>query len=67
MGNYIPCTDEQKLRVKDNMSRSLLRPYSYIYHILVSIPPYLRVSQFARTLKGNSMLMIYNHHASLKC
>ena len=35
-------------------------------HMLVSIPPYLSVSQFVGFLKGKSTLMIFDRHANLK-
>ncbi len=35
-------------------------------HMLVSIPPYLSVSQFIGFLKGKSSLMIFDRHANLK-
>ena len=35
-------------------------------HILVSIPPYLSVSQFMGYLKSKSALMIFDRHANLK-
>ena len=35
-------------------------------HMLVSIPPYLSVAQFAGTLKSKSALMIFDRHANLK-
>ena len=35
-------------------------------HMLVSIPPSLRVSQFVGYLKGKSSLMIFDRHANLK-
>ncbi len=35
-------------------------------HMLVSIPPYLSVSQFVGFLKGKSALMIFDRHANLK-
>ena len=35
-------------------------------HLLVSIPPYLSVSQFMGYLKGKSSLMIFDRHANLK-
>lgn len=35
-------------------------------HMLVSIPPYMRVAQFVGTLKSKSALMIFDRHASLK-
>jgi len=35
-------------------------------HMLVSIPPKLRVSQFVGYLKGKSSLMIFDRHANLK-
>ena len=35
-------------------------------HMLVSIPPYLSVSQFVGFLKGKSSLMIFDRHANLK-
>ena len=35
-------------------------------HMLVSIPPYMSVSQFAGTLKSKSALMIFDRHANLK-
>ena len=35
-------------------------------HLLVSIPPYMSVSQFVGTLKSKSALMIYDRHANLK-
>ena len=35
-------------------------------HMLVSIPPYLSVSQFMGYLKGKSSLMIFDRHANLK-
>ena len=34
--------------------------------MLVSIPPYLSVSQFVGFLKGKSTLMIFDRHANLK-
>ena len=34
--------------------------------MLVSIPPYLSVSQFMGYLKGKSSLMIFDRHANLK-
>ena len=35
-------------------------------HMLVSIPPYISVSQFIGYLKGKSTLMIFDRHANLK-
>ena len=35
-------------------------------HMLISIPPYLSVSQFIGFLKGKSSLMIFDRHANLK-
>ena len=35
-------------------------------HMLISIPPYLSVSQFVGYLKGKSTLMIFDRHANLK-
>lgn len=35
-------------------------------HMLVSIPPYISVSQFVGYLKGKSSLMIFDRHANLK-
>ena len=35
-------------------------------HMLVSIPPYLSISQFVGFLKGKSSLMIFDRHANLK-
>ena len=35
-------------------------------HLLVSIPPYMSVAQFAGTLKSKSALMIFDRHANLK-
>lgn len=35
-------------------------------HMLVSIPPYISVSQFVGFLKGKSTLMIFDRHANLK-
>ena len=35
-------------------------------HMLVSIPPYMSVAQFAGTLKSKSALMIFDRHANLK-
>jgi len=35
-------------------------------HMLVSIPPYLSVSQFMGFLKSKSALMIFDRHANLK-
>ena len=35
-------------------------------HMLVSIPPYLSVSQFVGYLKSKSALMIFDRHANLK-
>lgn len=35
-------------------------------HMLVSIPPYLSVSQFIGFLKSKSALMIFDRHANLK-
>ena len=35
-------------------------------HMLVSMPPYLSVSQFVGFLKGKSALMIFDRHANLK-
>ena len=35
-------------------------------HMLVSIPPYLSVSQFMGYLKGKSSLMIFDRNANLK-
>ena len=34
--------------------------------MLVSIPPYLSVTQFVGYLKGKSSLMIFDRHANLK-
>lgn len=33
-------------------------------HMLVSLPPYMSVSQFAVTLKSKIVLMIFNRHAN---
>lgn len=35
-------------------------------HMLVSIPPYISISQFVGYLKGKSSLMIFDRHANLK-
>lgn len=35
-------------------------------HMLVSIPPYLSITQFMGFLKGKSTLMIFDRHANLK-
>ena len=35
-------------------------------HLLVSIPPYISVTQFMGYLKGKSSLMIFDRHANLK-
>ena len=35
-------------------------------HMLVSLPPYLSVSQFVGFLKGKRTLMIFDRHANLK-
>lgn len=35
-------------------------------HMLVSIPPYMSISQFVGTLKSKSALMIFDRHANLK-
>ena len=35
-------------------------------HMLVSVPPYLSISQFMGYLKGKSSLMIFDRHANLK-
>lgn len=35
-------------------------------HLLVEIPPKMRVSQFMGYLKGKSVMMIFNRHANLK-
>ena len=35
-------------------------------HMLVSIPPYLSISQFMGYIKSKSALMIFDRHASLK-
>ena len=35
-------------------------------HMLVTIPPYMSVSQFMGFLKGKSSLMIFDRHANLK-
>lgn len=35
-------------------------------HMLVSIPPKIRVSQFMGYLKGKGALMIFDKHANLK-
>ena len=35
-------------------------------HLLVSIPPYMSIAQFAGTLKSKSALMIFDKHANLK-
>ena len=35
-------------------------------HMLYSIPPNIRVAQFAGYLKGKSALMIFDRHANLK-
>lgn len=35
-------------------------------HMLVSIPPYMSVAQFAGTLKSKSALIIFDRHANLK-
>ena len=35
-------------------------------HLLVSIPPYMSVSQFMGRLKSKSALMIFDRHANLK-
>ena len=39
---------------------------SHHIHMLVSIPPKIRVSQFMGYLKGKSALMIFDKHANLK-
>ena len=36
-------------------------------HMLVSIPPYLSISQFVGYLKSKSTLMLFDRHANLKC
>ena len=35
-------------------------------HMLVSIPPYLSISQFVGFLKSKSSLMIFDRHANMK-
>lgn len=35
-------------------------------HMLVSIPPYLSISQFMGYIKSKSALMIFDRHANLK-
>ena len=35
-------------------------------HMLVSIPPYVSISQFMGMLKSKSALMIFDRHANLK-
>jgi putative transposase len=35
-------------------------------HMLVSIPPYISISEFLGFLKGKSSLMIFDRHANLK-
>lgn len=35
-------------------------------HMLVSVPPYMSIAQFAGTLKSKSALMIFDRHANLK-
>ena len=35
-------------------------------HMLVSIPPYMSISQFVGTLKSKSALMLFDRHADLK-
>ena len=35
-------------------------------HLLVSIPPYMSIAQFAGRLKSKSALMIFDRHANLK-
>ena len=35
-------------------------------HLLVSVPPYISISQFMGFLKGKSTLMIFDRHANLK-
>lgn len=35
-------------------------------HMLVSIPPYMSITQFVGTLKSKSALMIFDRHANLK-
>ena len=35
-------------------------------HMLVSIPPYMSISQFVGTLKSKSALMIFDRHANLQ-
>ena len=35
-------------------------------HMLVSIPPYMSISQFVGTLKSKSALMLFDRHANLK-
>ena len=35
-------------------------------HMLVSVPPYISISQFVGFLKGKSSLMIFDRHANLK-
>ena len=35
-------------------------------HVLVSIPPYMSISQFVGTLKSKSALMIFDRHVNLK-
>ena len=35
-------------------------------HMLVSLPPYMSVSQFVGTLKSKSALMIFDRHVNLK-
>jgi putative transposase len=35
-------------------------------HMLVSIPPYISISEFMGFLKGKSSLMIFDRHANLK-
>ena len=39
---------------------------SYHIHMLVSIPPYLSISQFMGYIKSKSALMIFDRHANLK-
>lgn len=35
-------------------------------HMLVSIPPYISITQFMGYIKGKSTLMIFDRHANLK-
>ena len=56
----------RKLYEQKGVERIEAQAYPDHIHMLVSIPPYLSVTQFMGYLKGKSSLMIFDRHANLK-